>query len=878
MAAYEKYNINDLVNLPELNEMTILETLKERYNKDNIYTYNGPILIAVNPYYQIKDLYGTDKIKQFINKENNEPHVYGIAERALNALKISNKSQTILASGESGSGKTVTTKLLLNHIAICNKSNNNLEQKILSSNQILESFGNAKTVRNNNSSRFGKFIKLYFENNSLVGASIDTYLLEKIRVIKQGKRERNFHIFYQMYYGMSKSSKKIIKLQEIEEYQILNHKNITKEEQDQFNKEFELLMQAFELFEFENTSDIFKLLSGLLALGNVVFEPVNGGNEVSSLKDEWWDLATELLNIDSIKLDQLLTTKKIKAGKEVITKNLNNNQAITSRDTIIQELYLIIFNVVTSQINQQIKGRQTNLFVGILDIFGFEIFERNGLEQLHINYTNEYLQKQFNEHIFELEQKEYTKEGIDWNSIEFPDNTHRLDAIHGKTKSLISILDDHCLVNGDDHRVYENYKSLESDIIKFSSIDNHKLRFDFEHYAGNVKYTTKDFINKNKLFFNDEIEEFKKIFYDRFKLKNTTDKSKTLSSQFKKQLNDLIKLIKSTHPHYVRCIKPNDEDLRHTFNDERIGMQLRYSGVLEAVKVARAGYPIRFYHREFNQRYFMIKNLNDQIKDKFNKLIQIGNTKMFLKRKPYQHLENERTLMMINSSIKIQSHIRKYLALSRYQKIKLNIIYLQSILRMFLAISKRLILLINKKSKIITKFMLMVPNRRLYRKKLSSIKHIQRYYKLYKFKKYLNNSINEKKTIKIQSWFRMITNKNRYQIRIKKIRHERSNNIGLLNDRISKMEKELSMMKTMREYLDDKEKEIKYHREKLEDKNKEIEYHLKKVKEKDQVSGELCGKMSSLIVENHELKELLKQYQDREKENKKKGFFASLFG
>lgn len=877
MTACEKYNINDLVNLPELNEITILETLKERYNKDTIYTYNGPILIAVNPYYKIKDLYGTEKIKQFINKENNEPHVYGIAERALKALKVTKKSQTILASGESGSGKTVTTKLLLNHIATSTKHNSRhcLEQKILSSNPILESFGNAKTARNNNSSRFGKFIKLYFEDNYLVGAKIDTYLLEKVRVIKQGKRERNFHIFYQMYYGMDQSMKKLAKLQEIEEYQILNHRNISKEEIYNFKKEYEQLILAFELFDFENVNEIFKLLSGLLALGNVVFEQVNGGDEVSSLKNEWWDLTIDLLNIDSDKLDNMLTTKKIKAGKETIIKNLDEKQAMASKDTIIQELYQIIFNMIVAKINEQLKGKETELFIGILDIFGFEIFEKNGLEQLHINYTNEYLQKQFNEHIFELEQREYEKEGIDWNSIDFPDNTNRLNAIHGKNNSLISILDDHCLVNGDDHRVYHNYKSLEGDIVKFSSIDHHKLRFDFEHYAGQVKYSTKNFINKNKLFFNDEIEDFKMIFHNRFKLNKISDKSKTLSSQFRKQLVDLIKLIKKTHPHYVRCIKPNDEDLKYTFNDERIGMQLKYSGVLEAVKVARAGYPIRFHHREFNKRYFMIKDLNDQIKSRFSKVVQVGNTKMFLKRKPYRYLEKERLVVIISSVVKIQSHAKRRLAINQYQKLRINAIYLQSIFRMIISKREKNRRLMNVKSVLIARFMLMVPHRLNYKKQLSSINQIQRFYKIYQLKKHLNTNINNKKIIKIQSWTKMIINKNRYQIRINKVRNEKKNNIDLLNYRISRMEKELFNMKKMREVIDDKEKELKYHQKQLSDKEKELTHHKEKVKEKDGVSSELCGKMSKLMMENHELKEMLKRLQEKDK---KKGFFSSIFG
>ena len=691
-------DVEDLIKLSHLNEPSILNTLKIRYENDKIYTDTGPVLIAINPFKQLniysdhdKKIYNTE-IKSF---EDTDSHVYKIAQKALYNLLQNNKNQTILASGESGSGKTVTTKHILHYLTSVSDSNTNIKDVIIFSNPLMEAFGNSKTIRNDNSSRFGKFIQLFIDSDSKISSGlIQTYLLEKIRVVQQNAGERNFHIFYQL---LSSNKKNMYGLTTIDDYNILNNKDVNSIELEfeSDNEDFDKVLNALTIMNFtENEiNKIFTSLALILNLGNFQFVCENDITNI--IVDLYVNQVINLSQWTISDLTDFFCHEHIIVNGEHIKKNLNMDTSIVKLHTFIQELYQIVFNFIVNKINYNLQSDNTfinNNFIGILDIFGFEIFNNNSLEQLHINYTNECLQQIFNKNIFKTEQEEYIKENINWKLIDYIDNADRLNDIDG-SQSIFSYLDQECFVpKGTDMSLLNKLDRCKLKYIMMTNLEKAKGHFTFSHYAGDVKYNIHTFVHKNKYHTNSSMLSFLNksslIITDdnNTKFKNN---NKTISSTFKHQLCQLIQVISETQNYFVRCIKPNDTNNCNNFDISKVMTQLRYGGITEAVRVVQAGFPIKLSHNYFRNKYYPLTlNYNvsfDNFKTKFVKNnmlhMQIGTTKIFMKQNIYETLESLKRDKMISSSNTIKGIIRSTICRKKYLLKKKFVLLSQAMFR-----------------------------------------------------------------------------------------------------------------------------------------------------------------------------------------------------
>jgi myosin heavy subunit len=622
-------DIDNLTNLSQLNQNIILDVLKNRYLSDQIYTLCGPILLSVNPYKNINSLI--------------QPNIYNISDKAFN----SEGNQTILISGESGAGKTVATNMIIKHLL--DQKHGSLQKYILNSTPVLEAFGNAATIRNNNSSRFGKFIQLFYSNEGTVtGCKIKTYLLEKVRVTAHSIKECNFHIFYQLLGNGERDHK-------------FNYCKTEYGDHIPGKEEYINTVNAMKELGFEEADicNIEHILWGILYLGEIEFE--EDGDEVV-IKDgceKYIEYCKDYLNI--IDLEKLLLEHKIKRGvRETYVIKHSLDQAIKTRDNIAKTIYDSLFNWIVNKINDRICGNvnDDNRFIGILDIFGFEIFDENNFEQLCINYTNEKLQELFNYNIFCAEQELYIREEIPWEDIVFPSNKNKVDTI----EKLFSMINEECLVpRGSDTSLLNKInKNLVGDHITIDNKQYVEGQFTVKHYAGNVEYGINSFCDKNKDLVRDDIKD-KLIGMEilSFKFNESGIRNKKLISlltKFKSDLNHLLKTIQTTKSQYIRCIKPNDLSIPDSFNDERIQQQLQYSGTLEAVNISRLGYPVRFTYDEFSLRYIGVQLDIELCK---------GKTKVFLKMDQYVELEKRREKVRWENAIKIQ---KNYL-MNKFRKI-----------------------------------------------------------------------------------------------------------------------------------------------------------------------------------------------------------------
>ena len=802
---------NNLIDIPHLNEPTILNAVNIRFDTNNIYTYTGNILISVNPFKNL-DLYSNESMEIYKTGELSFPHIYQIAN---NSFNLSDKNQTILISGESGAGKTHATRSLMKYFAyISNKTSTiNIEEKVIQSNPILEAFGNAKTIRNDNSSRFGKFIKLEFnDNNVLSGAQIETYLLEKIRVIGQSEKERNFHIFYQL---LSSDIKNNYYLSEAKDYKYLNNKHILRDDQVEDDDEYYITLSALQTMGFSEREidHIFRIVAAILHIGNIRLDD----NKIINL--EILDIICKLIEVSNEVLCSSLLYRYLEVQGEIIKIDLKHEEIERAKNSLSMKLYQNLFSYIVDKINLNLNTG-CNKFIGILDIFGFESFETNRYEQLCINYTNETLQQQFNKYIFKLEQIEYEKEGIDWTHIDFPDNQECLDLISGKL-GLIDMLDEESRIpNGGSKnftkrftRKYDTNKSLEL---------NKKFKdtcFSIKHYAGLVEYNTEYFYEKNRDMISNEILNLTNNI-NIFNNKDVLNK-KTVMVQFRRSLNDLMKIINTTSPHYIRCIKPNDLNKANIFDRVRVNDQLKYSGILEAVKVARAGYPIRFLKNTFLDKYFMLsdyKNILSPVNFKE------GKTKIFLKMSGYEKLEKLKKDIIAKKVIIIQKNCRMFLGRKNFNKLKHVIISLQTFCRIVIAKKTLLNLRKLRSSIIIQKEIRCYICKKNYKQILKRIKCIQLFYRNYK-----NRVINEA-SIKIQSKFRSMYYKIRYQktlVRIRLIQNKfriylknqskvKSQN-KKLKSKLEKQEQKLEEFKVLAKQAKEKENKTKRELKTLED-------------------------------------------------------------
>mmetsp|Transcript_6068 Transcript_6068/g.15483 ORF Transcript_6068/g.15483 Transcript_6068/m.15483 type:complete len:1057 (+) Transcript_6068:245-3415(+) len=633
--------IPDLALLGELSVESILSVLQERYKKDDIYTYVGDILIAVNPY-KILPIVAPEVQAKYLRcqRADHDPHIYYLAYNAYETMLRTRQNQAFVISGESGSGKTESTKLVVNHvIELCKASNKELESRITQLNPLIEAFGNAKTVMNNNSSRFGKFLDLKFDRTGAVtGAEISEYLLEKSRVTSQAPGEQNYHIFYILLaaagidkgFGLGKPSEHPYVVSEggPADGELLTEENAAA---------MPHLLSTFGKMGFDpkDVDSMQRVLAALLHIGNVQF---------GSDKDDFAMIAgdaaplqrvAELLKVDPAGLQAALLSTTTQAGGEMMTRKYTADVARETRDSLARALYARMFGWLITCCNTNLAdGSETATYdhsLGILDIFGFEDFAVNQLEQLCINITNEQLQFFFNQHIFAMEQKEYAAEGIDVAAIDFVDNQPTLDMLLGKPRGVLAMLDEESrFPKATDltytRRVATDLGPHKSEAFKPPQSDK-DLYFSVVHYAGAVKYTTDGFLNKNRdalpqdvvaaLRFSEDdligsLWAARKTGTGTFRTvraardAHATSKRKapaTVGSQFSNSLEDLMRRISESNPHFIRCIKPNSKKAVASWEQPLVERQLRYCGVLETVQIRKMGYSVREPLAVFVNRY-----------------------------------------------------------------------------------------------------------------------------------------------------------------------------------------------------------------------------------------------------------------------------------
>ncbi|XP_031388842.1 myosin-17-like [Punica granatum] len=707
--------VDDMTKLSYLHEPGVLENLAMRYQLNEIYTYTGNILIAVNPFQRLPHLYDTHMMEQYKGAALGElsPHVFAVGDAAYRAMINDGKSNSILVSGESGAGKTETTKMLMRYLAYLGGRSGvegrTVEQQVLESNPVLEAFGNAKTVRNNNSSRFGKFVEIQFNKNGRIsGAAIKTYLLERSRVCQISNPERNYHCFYLLCAAPPEDIEKY-KLGSPKTFHYLNQSNCY--ELDGVNDAHEYLatrraMDIVGISEQEQEA-IFRVVAAILHLGNISFAK---GEEIDSsvIKDEksrfHLNTAAELLRCDAQSLEDALIKRVMVTPEEVITRTLDPLNAVGSRDALAKTLYSRLFDWIVEKINISIGQDPTSKsIIGVLDIYGFESFKANSFEQFCINFTNEKLQQHFNQHVFKMEQEEYSREQINWSYIEFIDNQDVLDLIEKKPGGIIALLDEACMFPKSTHdtfaqKLYQTFKNHKCFIKpKLSRTD-----FTIMHYAGEVNYQANLFLDKNKDYVVAEHQALmtasKCVFVSALFPPLPEDSSKSskfssIGSRFKMQLQSLMEILSVTEPHYIRCVKPNNDLKPAIFENLNVIQQLRCGGVLEAVRISCAGYPTRRTFYEFLNRFGVLApevlegNYDDKVAcqmildKKGLKGYQIGRTKVFLRAGQMAELDARRAEVLGNAAKTIQRRIRTFITRKQFISLLEASIKLQSFSR-----------------------------------------------------------------------------------------------------------------------------------------------------------------------------------------------------
>ncbi len=637
---------DDMAELTHLNEASVVHNLHMRYQADLIYTYSGLFLVTVNPYCPIP-IYTNEYINMYKGRtrEDTKPHIYAMADEAFRNLVDEGENQSILVTGESGAGKTENTKKVIQYLAAVAHSESpvknrghqqsNLSAQILRANPILESFGNAQTVRNNNSSRFGKFIRIGFNRNgSIAGAFINWYLLEKSRVVRINGQERTYHVFYQLLKGADRKMRQEFMLEglDVEDFAY------TREGRDTIagvsdREEWESLMEAFSVMGFSDKEQgaILRTVAAILHLGNISVVHESRTADQARLAPDAKAQADRFCKLLGVPLEpflQGLLHPRVKAGREWVEKVQTPEQVRLGIDALAKGIYERGFGDLVTRINRQLDrtgmGQDDSHFIGVLDIAGFEIFEENSFEQLCINYTNEKLQQFFNHHMFVLEQEEYAREQIEWQFIDFGrDLQPTIDLIELPNPiGIFSCLDEDCVMpKATDKSFTEKLHSLWEK--KSAKYRPSRLRSGFvlTHYAAEVEYSTESWLEKNKDPLNDNITRLLATSTDKHVANLFADCAdqeddsggmrsrvkkglfRTVAQRHKEQLSSLMAQLHSTHPHFVRCILPNHKKRPKQFNNLLVLDQLRCNGVLEGIRIARTGFPNRLPFAEFRQRY-----------------------------------------------------------------------------------------------------------------------------------------------------------------------------------------------------------------------------------------------------------------------------------
>ncbi|XP_027872932.1 myosin-9-like [Xiphophorus couchianus] len=723
--------VEDMAELTCLNEASVLHNLKERYYSGLIYTYSGLFCVVINPYKNLP-IYSEEIVNMYKGKKRHEmpPHIYAITDTAYRSMMQDREDQSILCTGESGAGKTENTKKVIQylaHVASSSKfkkdqagavlSHGELEKQLLQANPILEAFGNAKTVKNDNSSRFGKFIRINFDvNGYIVGANIETYLLEKSRAIRQAKEERAFHIFYYMLTGAGDKMRSDLCLEDYSKYRFLSNGKVTIP--GQTDKElFVETMEAFNIMSIpeEEINGLLKVISAVLQLGNMVFKKERNSDQASMPDDTAAQKVCHLLGINVTDFTRAILSPRIKVGRDYVQKAQTQEQAEFAVEALAKASYERMFRWLVMRINKALDKtkRQGASFIGILDIAGFEIFELNSFEQLCINYTNEKLQQLFNHTMFILEQEEYQREGIEWSFIDFGlDLQPCIDLIEKPNgpPGVLALLDEECwFPKATDKTFVEKLAQEQGTNPKF--VKPKKLKDDADfciiHYAGKVDYKANEWLMKNMDPLNECVATLLNQSTDKFigdlwrdvdrivgldKVAGMADSGpfktrkgmfRTVGQLYKEQLGNLMTTLRNTNPNFVRCIIPNHEKKAGKLDAHLVLDQLSCNGVLEGIRICRQGFPNRIVFQEFRQRYeiltpnaipkgfmdgkqacvLMIKALELD-----PNLYRIGQSKVFFRAGVLAHLEEERDLKITDVIMSFQAWCRGYVARKAFAK------------------------------------------------------------------------------------------------------------------------------------------------------------------------------------------------------------------
>ncbi|XP_051789441.1 unconventional myosin-XV [Erpetoichthys calabaricus] len=713
----EEDGLEDMTHLEELNEISILSNLKKRFNRELIYTYIGSILVSVNPY-KMYNIYGTDVVLQYEGRAlgENPPHLFAIANVSYTKMMDAKQNQCIIISGESGSGKTEATKLILRYLAAIHHKRNTTQQ-ILEATPLLESFGNAKTVRNDNSSRFGKYVEIFLEEGVISGAITSQYLLEKSRIVFQAKNERNYHIFYEMLAGLPSQQKQKLYLQEPDTYYYLNQGGNCEIPGKSDAEDFRRLLSAMEILSFsaEDKNSIFKVLSSILHLGNIYFEKYESDSQeaASVVSAQEIRVVAELLQISPEGLQKSITYKVTETMREKIFTPLTVESAVDARDAVAKILYSLLFSWLTDRINKLVYPKNEALSIAILDIYGFEDLSLNSFEQLCINYANEYLQFFFNKIVFQEEQDEYTREQIQWKEINFNDNQPCIDLIAQKPYGILRILDDQsCFPQATDHSYLQKCHYHHGNNPLYSKPKMPLPEFTIRHYAGKVAYQVHKFLDKNHdqvrqdvldLFVNSKIKMVANLFSGHAQVltqsslrKNSTVtrryQAPTVAAKFQQSLMELVDKMERCNPFFVRCIKPNNKQESSLFDVEVVQVQLRYSGIMETIRIRKEGFPARISFNTFLNRYKCLLGLKHHIPPDgencvavlkklcpANKgMFQVGVSKLFMKEDLYQLLESKRDRILHMAALTLQRYTRMWFVRRRYTSLRRKIVKLQA--------------------------------------------------------------------------------------------------------------------------------------------------------------------------------------------------------
>ncbi|KAI8905199.1 P-loop containing nucleoside triphosphate hydrolase protein [Gorgonomyces haynaldii] len=817
---------DDLTSLSYLHEAAVLNSVKIRYQQHIIYTYSGLVLIAMNPFARL-NIYSREQMREYAGRPRHElePHLFAIAEEAYRKMIDEKQNQSIIVSGESGAGKTQSAKYVMRYFATVDELSSlsrrgsttepgggvsKIEDAVLSTNPIMEAFGNSKTTRNDNSSRFGKYIEILFNPKTdgtpgveITGARMRTYLLERSRLVFQPKSERNYHIFYQLCAAAPAAEKAELGLGAWNTFHYLRQGETGVVQGMDDVEEFAATQKAFSVVGVSVSSqwDIFKVCAALLHLGNIQIKDVRGNAHIED-DDPALLIACKLLGIESAQLKKWFVKRQITMRSESIIKDATVYQAVVGRDSVAKFIYSMLFDWLVKIVNQKLDPNtdaKDTRFIGVLDIYGFEHFEKNSFEQFCINYANEKLQQEFTRHVFKLEQEEYVAEQINWSFIDFNDNGPCIDMIENKL-GILDLLDEESRLpsGSDENLVTKLYNRFATPQHKFFDKPRFgQKEFIIKHYALDVTYQIDGFIEKNKdtvseeqlATLNDSSFEFLKevIKIEEPETKSSPPagrggpskppKKPTLGSIFKGSLIKLMETLRETNPHYIRCIKPNQAKVAFEYEAQNVLAQLVACGVLETIKISRAGYPSKQTFDEFVGRYYFLvpsetwnqdaKALTKQIVEKCIKgedKFQIGIRKIFFRAGQLAYLEKLRSEKFTAIITFIQKNARRAYYAKKYRKMRTAAVKIQSLWRGKSARLKYKKMRQEAAALVIQKNLKAAVARKKFKKTLRAIVVIQRAWRRYIRKRDFEYLQRRDAAVKIQSVWRMYKAKKAYKL------------------------------------------------------------------------------------------------------------------